>query len=120
MSHHYVENPVVGVVGTMWRLTTAMLVIVVSGAMASPQASASTVGTFVGMTAASADAHGPVHNGNGIKNKNYSAVNSPTIQRGAQNVSVSISGTTNTQSAICKRGRHSCNICQKIRSSHRR
>jgi hypothetical protein len=116
MSRYIVENPSVSVVIDMRRLTSVLLAIVMSGAMASPPASASSPG----MVAASAGDHGPVRNGNGIKNKNYSAVRSPTIMRGQQNVSISISGKTNTQSALCKRGRHACNISQRIRTSHGR
>ncbi|GAA1282531.1 hypothetical protein Psi02_31830 [Planotetraspora silvatica] len=109
-------NPSVSVVVDMRRLTSALLMIVIAGAMASPPASASTPG----MVAASADDHGPVRNGNGVKNRNYSAVRSPTIMHGQQQVSISISGKTNTQSALCNRGRHACVISQRIRTSHGR
>jgi hypothetical protein len=116
MSRYVAKNPFVSVVIPMRRLTSALLAIMMSGALASPPASA----TSVGMVVASADDRGPVRNGNGIKNKNYSAVKSPTIMRGQQNVSISISGKTNTQSALCKRGRHACKISQRIRTSHGR
>jgi hypothetical protein len=120
MSRHFAEDPPAGAVITTRRPALALLLVVISGVTASPQASASAVTPRVGTTATSIDDRGPVRNGNGVRNKNYSAVRSPTIMRGQQNVSISISGRTNTQSALCKRGRHACNISQRIRTSHGR
>ncbi|WP_203881152.1 hypothetical protein [Planotetraspora kaengkrachanensis] len=120
MNLHFAGNPLAGMVVGVRRLTLALLVTAGAGAAVSPPASASAAAPRTGMTAATADDRGPVRNGNGIKNRNYSAVRSPTIMRGQQQVSISISGRTNTQSALCNGGRHGCNISQRIRTSHRR
>ncbi|GAA4585946.1 hypothetical protein GCM10023194_30330 [Planotetraspora phitsanulokensis] len=119
MSLRFAGDPLAGVVVGMRRLTLALLTMSAAVAAASLPASASPVAPRSGMSAASADDRGPVRNGNGVKNRNYSAVRSPTIMHGQQQVSISISGKTNTQSALCNSGRHACNISQRIRTSHR-
>ncbi|MFC4015282.1 hypothetical protein ACFOY2_49280 [Nonomuraea purpurea] len=58
--------------------------------------------------------HGFADWGNGKRNKSYMAVNSPTNMRGAQQISVSISGKTRTQAAYCKRRARICKISQRM------
>ncbi|ETK30589.1 hypothetical protein [Microbispora sp. ATCC PTA-5024] len=43
-------------------------------------------------------------------NRNYASVNSPTAVKGDQNVSISISGKTNTQIGSCRRRTRRCRI----------
>ncbi|WP_248958279.1 hypothetical protein [Sphaerisporangium perillae] len=65
--------------------------------------------------------HGPndMRAGNGRRNKNYAALNSPTIIDGLQAVSNTvIGGYTQTQAAMCKKKHRRCTIFQKIRVSN--
>ncbi|GAA0359958.1 hypothetical protein GCM10009530_06580 [Microbispora corallina] len=51
-----------------------------------------------------------INTGHASRNKNYAAVNSPTMFRGDQNVAISISGQTNTQLGFCKKWVKHCHI----------
>ena len=123
MIRHRTENQLVSVVDVVkWRrLTLAALVIVIAGATAWSPASAGVGATRQGSLATiSAGDHGPINvrNGNGRRNKSYSAVLSPTITRGVQQVSVTnVNGATNTQNAACKKRQRNCKIIQKLRRS---
>lgn len=106
------------------RLTLAALVILIWGLTASTQASANTVTVRQGTRGTVVfDDNGPVRlhmdSGNGKQNKVYSAVNSPTVMHGMQQISISSSGKTNIQAAICRKRYRVCNISQRIRG-HRR
>jgi hypothetical protein len=121
MIRHCGKTPLVGVVINARRLTLTALVIVISGAIASPQASANTPAIRqASWTVNSGDGHGNfghicLHTGNGKFNKNFSTVLSPTVNRGFQQVSnTNISGRTNTQVAFCKRKHRFCKISQKL------
>ncbi|GAA3838552.1 hypothetical protein GCM10022226_71030 [Sphaerisporangium flaviroseum] len=104
-------------------LTLFALVVVVSTAFLSPQegASAAASGRAFGATPVGDD-RGAIYirNGNGSKNNSYSAVHSPTNNRGVQQVANSIAGGgTYTQQALCKKRHRVCSIYQKLRVSHK-
>ncbi|GII58775.1 hypothetical protein Pth03_71640 [Planotetraspora thailandica] len=99
-------------------LTVLALAISAASAMAVAQPPASaTVHSWV---IAGSGSRGPFtgNEGNGRHVKNYNAVNSPTINRGAQQISVSVSETTKIQAVVCKKQR-SCRVSQRM-GSHRR
>jgi hypothetical protein len=107
------------------RLTLTALVIVISGASASPQASANAVtptqawATIV--TGDSSHNSGTISDrtGNGKHNKSSATVLSPTINNGVQQVSnTNVSGSTNTQVAFCKKKARICKIHQKLWVDH--
>jgi len=113
------ENPLSGVVHVR-RLTMIVLTVALSVAAAPHPSGAQATAARPGGSA-NAGSHGP-HNGNegnGKHIKNYTAVNSPTINRGAQQISISISNRTKTQAAFCKKTR-TCRNSQKMRSRHGR
>jgi hypothetical protein len=121
---HYGKSPLVGAVINARRLTLTVLVIVISGAIASPQVSANALAIRQGSLAnvVTGDGRGNcghicVRSGNGKFNRNYSTVHSPTINRGLQQVSnTNVSGKTNTQVAFCKKKHRVCKIYQKLRT----
>jgi hypothetical protein len=101
-------------------LTLAVLILVlpVTAVPQHAEATATRPGASVTLGIRLAD-HGP-HNGNegnGRHVKNYTAVNSPTINRGAQQISISISDRTKTQAAFCKKTR-TCRNSQRMGTSH--
>jgi hypothetical protein len=109
-------------VNARW-LTPLALVVVVSAAFLSSQegASAAATGRAFGATPVEDD-RGAIYmrNGNGSKNKSYSAVLSPTNTRGVQQVANSIAdGGSITQLALCKKRHRVCTIYQKLRVSHK-
>jgi hypothetical protein len=123
MIRYCAENPLFSLLINVRRLTLAALVILISGVTASTQASANSVAVRQGVRATVvSDNNGPVRlhmgSGNGKQNQVYSAVNSPTVMHGMQQISVSISGKTIIQAAICKKRHRVCNISQKFRTSH--
>lgn len=95
---HFTEKGPTEVSRNMRRFTLFVLTLVVSGIVTPPPAVAT----------------GPTGWGDGKHNKNYMAVNSPTNMRGAQQISVSISGKTKTQAAYCKRKARICRISQRM------
>jgi hypothetical protein len=119
---HCGKSPLVGAVINARRLTLTALVIVISGVLASPQASANALAIHQGSlaNAITGDGHGShisLRSGNGKFNRNYSTVQSPTVNRGFQQVSnTNVSGTTNTQVAFCRKKHRVCKIYQKLRS----
>ncbi|MFJ2030767.1 hypothetical protein [Streptosporangium sp. NPDC087985] len=102
------------------RLTLTVLALLISGAIASLPASANVVAMHqASWRAAIPMDDGPINsgNGNGRNNKNDSSSNSPTIMRGTQQISISISGRNNIQSAFCKNNASCCKILQRIKTS---
>jgi hypothetical protein len=120
MIRHCGKSPLVGAVINARRLTLTAFVIVISGAIASPQASALTIyqgSKAIIVTGDGGDSYGHIsqRNGNGKFNKNYSTVNSPTVNRGLQQVSnTNLSGQTNTQVAFCRKKHRVCKISQRL------
>src|SRR3954454_14073144 len=104
MTRYSAKNLVVGAAARRLMLTATVLAI--SGTIALPEASA-----CVGAAVPAGDGNGignkiRVIAGNGKFNKNYSAVIAPTINKGLQQISnTNVSGSTTTQTAICKRHR---------------
>jgi hypothetical protein len=128
MIHRRADNRLVSVVLlNARRLTLATLVIMISGAAAAwPSAGANAMASAHGVagprsfwTIVVPDDHGHnrFRNGNGRRNMTYSAVNSPTVLRGIQPISISISGKINIQAAHCKKKHRVCKIRQKISSA---
>ncbi|MCW2877835.1 MAG: hypothetical protein JWQ95_1935 [Sphaerisporangium sp.] len=112
MTRHRAEKLV-----SVRRLALTALVVVISCAAASAQASAGTVAMredpWAGAVAAD---HGPINlnSGNGKYNKSYSAVLSPTLTHGVQVVSnTSVGGPISTLVALCKKKHRVCNISQR-------
>ncbi|MEU6722042.1 hypothetical protein ABZ897_62320 [Nonomuraea sp. NPDC046802] len=103
MTPHFAKNRPIGVVAGAARLTLVTLALVIPG--------------IASLRAADANAmavHGSLGWGDGDHKKKYVAVNSPTIMRGAQQVSVSISDKTRTQASFCKRKVKFCRISQRM------
>ncbi|MEV7969531.1 hypothetical protein AB0O34_26645 [Sphaerisporangium sp. NPDC088356] len=97
------------------RLTLAVLVLVISGITTSVQASAGTVAIRQGSRAAGSDDRGAivVRIGNGVRNRAYLQLKSPTYLSGAQSMSNStISGRSRIQAVICKKGQRRCSVVQ--------
>ncbi|MCT9933116.1 hypothetical protein N5079_23180 [Planotetraspora sp. A-T 1434] len=92
-------------------LPLTALAIVMSGAVTSPEADASAAWP---QGSHGQQGNGNTHNENGKRHKRYSAVKSPTIMRGTQQISISVSEKTYTQAAFCKKTPHACNISQKV------
>ncbi|MFC7587908.1 hypothetical protein ACFQYP_32655 [Nonomuraea antimicrobica] len=90
-------------------LATVLVAIVVLSAADSNALAAVRQGS---RTIAVSDDGGPLVWGDGKHNKNYVAVKSPTIMNGAQDISVSITEKTKTQSGFCKRRAWTCRISQ--------
>jgi hypothetical protein len=115
MIRHLAENGPVGVAVGVRRLTLATLAIVVSGVAVLPPAGANAMAIHQGSRAiVISDDHGPLIWGEGWHNKNYAAVKSPTIMRGAQQISISISEKTRTQAGFCRKKAWVCKISQRI------
>ncbi|WP_067136039.1 hypothetical protein [Microtetraspora malaysiensis] len=117
MARHLTEKPHAPSTRAALRLAPLATAVAIAGAVAWPQGSAEAAAIRpAAWVATLAYGHGPVVNtGNGKRNKNYApSINSPTIQRGVQNVS-STSESTNTQSAFCKKGRRVCRIKQRLK-----
>jgi hypothetical protein len=121
MIRHYGKSSLVGAVINARRLTLTALVVVISGAIASPQASAGTLAIRQGpMTVMPGDGHGKfghhvsIHGGNGKSTKNIMEVFSRTVNSGPQVVdSTNAGGKTYIQISSCKW--HGCKISQKLR-----
>ncbi|MGI5493429.1 hypothetical protein [Microtetraspora malaysiensis] len=117
MARHLVKKSHAPSIRDALRLTPLVTAVAIAGAVVWPQGRAdATAISPAGWVTTMAYGHGPVvHTGNGRRNKNFSSsVNSPTIQRGVQNVS-STAENANTQSAFCKKGWRVCRIKQRIK-----
>ncbi|MEZ0073223.1 hypothetical protein [Planotetraspora sp. GP83] len=97
-------------------LPLTALAIVMSGAVTPPEAEAEASAGWPQGSHGGQGQHGNgnTHNENGKRHKRYSAVKSPTIMRGTQQISISVSEKTYTQAAFCKKTPHACNISQKV------
>ena len=121
MIRYYGKSSFVGAVINARRLTLTALVVVISGVIASPQASAGTLAIRQGpMTVMPGDGHGHfghhvnIHSGNGKSNKITIEAFSPTINSGSQVVNnTSTGGKVYIQASSCKW--HGCKISQKLR-----
>lgn len=96
----------------------AVLLLAVAGAVAGvgPAADASAVPRQVA-SALQSDGWGTffTNSGNGKFIKNSFSIESPTVQRGIQNISnTAIGGRNPTQAAFCKRKFRHCRIVQRI------
>ncbi|MGI8331972.1 hypothetical protein ACRYCC_18560 [Actinomadura scrupuli] len=108
------------------RAGFAALVILASGAIASPHAIATEVAhrqdsRAAAITGDDNGSAGPVslRSGNGKFNRNNSTVLSPTINRGLQQVSnTNVSGKSITQVAFCKKRHRICKNSQKLWNYH--
>jgi hypothetical protein len=123
MIRHYGKSSFVGAVINARRLTLTALVVVISGAIASPQASAGTLAIRQGpMTVMPGDGHRKfdchvciMHGGNGEHSKNTMELFGYNINKGPQVVDNTVTGgKTYIQVARCKW--HRCKISQKIRA----
>ncbi|MFF3670617.1 hypothetical protein [Microtetraspora malaysiensis] len=123
MARHLMEKSQAPSICAALRLAPLATAVAIAGAVAWPQGSAdaAAIRPAAWVTTLAYD-HGPivVRTGNGRRNKNFApSVNSPTFQRGVQNVS-SNSESTNTQSASCKKGWRVCRIKQRLKFVRRR
>jgi hypothetical protein len=126
MLRHCGNGSLVGAVTKARRLTLTALVIVISGAIASPHAiaSANTPASRHGFRTSvntggdhGNSGHLKFRGGNGRFNKNYWEAFSPSFNSGPQQVqNVNLSGNTNTQIAFCRKRHRFCKISQKFRS----
>jgi hypothetical protein len=113
--------------GRVRRPVLAVLVIVMSGAIAPPRADANVnAGTaHRGMwgTLITGDGQGDdnavrLRTGNGKFNRNFASVLSPTVNRGLQQIaSTNVSGSTNNQVAFCHKKHRVCKIRQRLWNS---
>ncbi len=107
----------------IWAPALAVTAVAMFGAVAWPHegANATAIRPAAWVTTIAGD-RGPivVRTGNGKCNKNTSvSINSPTIQRGVQQVS-NTGESNNTQSALCRKRGRGCKIFQRIKAFHRR
>ncbi|WP_147268856.1 hypothetical protein [Sphaerisporangium album] len=108
MTRHRADNPLLSLAGTAARLTTAVLVIGLAGAVVSSPAAAAGVPETRHTVRAGTDPGDPylARMGNGKHNSLYLQVSSPTYMFGVQHKSnASVQGSAPSQSAFCKRKR---------------
>lgn len=122
MTRHCGKSSLAGAVVHARRLTLTALVIVLSAAIAAPEASAKPGGPGARRAVFTGGGQGnsgriSVRGGNGRANRNFWQVLSPSFNSGPQQVqNVNLSGKTNTQVAFCKRSHRVCRISQRLRS----
>lgn len=104
------------------RRLTLVALIVASGALVAPAASARPAGSVPHRTGFAGDGH---HNsgqvsmsgGNGRANRNFRQVLSHSVNTGAQQIqNANLSGKTNTQFGFCRKKNCVCKIRQRLRS----
>lgn len=123
MVRHRDERPLVRTVVSGRALTLLALVCGISGAIlpAPAWAGESVIGPGVRTNVSNGGGHGgdfpavTVNAGNGILNRTYSTLLSPTVNRGMQQVAnTNVSGNTHTQFGFCWRTQRMCRISQAL------
>ncbi|MEW9533955.1 hypothetical protein [Microbispora sp. NPDC049125] len=117
MSRHSTDARRQDVARTMWRVAVVTLAAAAWGTIASPAGAAGAIpARHASPHSSGGDGHSTnLNTGHASRNRNYAAVNSPTVFHGNQNVSISISHKTITQGASCRKHARICRINQNGR-----